>query len=224
MSSAQRVIPAASADSTVTVRSVTQPAGASITLAGAEVSTTRANGREKSLACSGSTATVPAASAAPESTSSHLSPAGTSRSPSATPPSTHGTVPDTCDAASSNSTSLSSATPAVRSPAARASRSGGSETRSVAKAVVATGPGTNALAASSTIAARSSMLPPAPPQSSGTATPNRPRPARPANTGCQAFGSPCSISRTASVAPEPAAQSRTNSRAANCSSVMVLAI
>ena len=68
------------------------------------------------------------------------------------------------------------------------------------------------------------MLPPAPPQSSGTATPNRPRPARPSNTGCQAFGSPCSISRTAAVAPDPAAQSRTNSRAANCSEEMVLEV
>ena len=156
-----------------------------------------------------------------ESRSNHFSPAGTNSSPSATPPSTHGTVPDTCDVASSNSTSLSSATPAVRSPDARASRSTGSDTTRVANAVVATGPGTSALAASSSIAARSSMLPPAPPQSSGTATPNRPRPARRSNTGRQAFGSPCSISRTASVAPEPAAQSRTNSRAANCSSVMV---
>ena len=45
-------------------------------------------------------------------------------------------------------------------------------TTRVANAVVATGPATSALAASSTIAHRSSMLPPAPPRSSGIATPN----------------------------------------------------
>ncbi len=211
-------MPAASTDSTVAARSATRSADTSSTLAGADVSTTRANGREKSLACSAST-TTPSAVA---SMSRDLSPAGTSSRPSARPPSTHGTVPDACDAASSKSTSATSATPAVRSPDARASRSFGSDTTSVASAVVATGPGTSALAASSTIAARSSMLPPAPPYSSGTATPNRPSSARRANTGCQAFGSPCSISRAAAVAPDPAAQSRTNSRAANCSEEMVL--
>ena len=89
----------------------------------------------------------------------------------------------------------------VRPTRARA-RSCGSATTSVASAVVATGPGTRALAASSTIAHRSSMLPPAPPHSSGTATPNKPRSARPPKTGRQAFGSPCSIARTAAVAPD----------------------
>ncbi len=58
MSSAQRAIPAASADSTVTARFSTRSAATSSTVAGAEVSTTRANGREKSVASSGSTVTA----------------------------------------------------------------------------------------------------------------------------------------------------------------------
>ena len=79
------------------------------------------------------------------------------------------------------------------------------------------------------IAHKSSMLPPAPPRSSATATPKSPSSARPANTGRQASAlpesKPCSICRIAVVPPSPEpefrAQSRTNSRAANCSSVTV---
>ena len=92
---------------------------------------------------------------------------------------------------------------------------------SVASAVVATGPGTSAAAASSTIAHRSSTLPPAPPCSSGSATPKIPSSASPCVGGRHASGLPCSTSRAAAIAPEPAAQLRTSSRAANCSSVMV---
>jgi hypothetical protein len=101
----------------------------------------------------------------------------------------------------------------------------GSGTSNVASAVVATGPGISALAASSTIAHRSSMLPSAPPHSSGTATPNSPSSAKLENTGRHASASPCSTARIAAVPPGPEAelraQSRTNSRAANCSSVTV---
>ena len=57
----------------------------------------------------------------------------------------------------------------MRSPDASASSSSACElgTTSVATAVVAIGPGTIAAAASSTIAHRSSTVPPAPPDSSG---------------------------------------------------------
>ncbi len=194
-------------------------------MTGADVSTIRASGSEKSVARSGSTTT----SSQAVSTSSQFPSAGNSTTPPGAPPSTRPTVPDAVDVFGSTCTPPSIATPANRSPDASALRSLGSETTKVATAVVATGPGTNALAASSTIAHRSSMLPPAPPQSSGTATPKRPRPASPANTGrhASAFPSskPYSMSRTAAVAAAPEAavraQPRTNSRAADCSSVTV---
>ena len=122
-----------------------------------------------------------------------------------------------------SSASAVSATPAVRSPDASASSRSARElgTTSVATAVVAIGPGTIAAAASSTIAHRSSTVPPAPPDSSGRATPKMPSWARPAYGARHAAGSPCSMSRAASTALDPAAQLRTSSRAANCSSVPV---
>src|ERR1700756_3484551 len=161
------------------------------------------------------------------SISSVFPPAGRIRTPPSAAPSAHGNVPVARDVSPSNWTETSEpsrATPAKRSPEASAPSSSGekptSERMTVASAVVATGPATSALAASETIAHRSSMLPPAPPQSSATATPNSPSSARLANTGRQASRLPCSISRTAAV-PPLRAQSRTNSRAANCSSVTV---
>ena len=95
--------------------------------------------------------------------------------------------------------SAASARPAVRSPDASASSRSARElgTTSVAMAVVAIGPGTIAAAASSTIAHRSSTVPPAPPDSSGKATPKMPSWARPAYGARQACGSPCSTSRAA---------------------------
>ena len=76
-------MPAASAASTVAANSSTAPVcDAVITVAGADVSTARANGREKSVACSGSSCTP----SLPVSTSSHFPPAGSNRTaPSAAP-------------------------------------------------------------------------------------------------------------------------------------------
>ena len=106
--------------------------------------------------------------------------AGSSSTPAASAPSTYSAVPDAWPL--SYFRSAASARPAVRSPAARASSSSAREpgTTSVATAVVAIGPGTIAAAASSTIAHRSSTVPPAPPDSSGKATPKMPSWARPA--------------------------------------------
>ncbi len=80
----QRASPAASAASTVAARSSTRWAETISTSAGAESSCTRASGREKSVAFSGSTVTPPAVA----STSSHLSPAGSSSTPCGSAPST----------------------------------------------------------------------------------------------------------------------------------------
>ena len=85
-----------------------------------------------------------------------------------------------------------SAMPAVRCPEVSASSTFSSEITSVASAVDATGPGTSAAAASSTMTHRSSTLPPAPPRSSDTATPKIPSWARPSYAARQASGSPCS--------------------------------
>ena len=221
VSSDHRVTPAASAASTVAARSRTRWPDLPSGVTGADFSTTRANGREKSVARSGSTCTPSLA----VSTNSQFPSAGSSRTPPSAAPSTQLTEPDAREVATSKSTLPSSAKPAKRSPSASAASSTGSSTTKLASAVVATGPGISALAASSTIAHKSSMLPPAPPRSSATATPNSPSSARPANTGRQASASPCSVNRIAVVpsSPEPGfrAQSRTNSRAANCSSVTV---
>ncbi len=90
-------------------------------------------------------------------------------------PSTADAVPDTVPSATV--TSALSAAPAVRSPEAScpSHSAWASPSTSVASAVVATGPGTRAAAASSSIAHRSETVPSAPPCSSGSATPNIPR-------------------------------------------------
>ena len=176
---------------------------------------TRARGTEKSVAHSASSATPSAAT----STRITCSPAGSSTTPDSRAPRTWTAVPDTRP--DLNSRSASSATPAVISPVPSPSSSAGSSTTRVASAVLATGPGARARAASLTMAHRSATEPPAPPASSATATPNRPSSASPSNTGFQASGVPCSISRMAAAAAAPAAQVRTSSRAANSSSVIV---
>ena len=86
-----RARPAASAESTVTVRSTIRCAGTASSSAMAPSVTTRASGREKSVAASGSTVTPSAAA----STSTQASPAGSSSTPPADPPRTYSAVPDT---------------------------------------------------------------------------------------------------------------------------------
>ena len=177
--SVQRASPAASAASTVAVRSTIRWLVSGSTVAAAEASSTRASGREKSVALSASTVTPSAVA----STSNHWAPsapAGSNNSPSASPPSTNSAVPVAIPEAASKAMLDVSATPAVRSPEASASSSCSSVITSVASAVVATGPGISAAAASSTIAQSSSAVPPAPPSCSGTATPNIPSCANPA--------------------------------------------
>jgi len=113
--------------------------------------------------------------------------------------------------------------PAVRCPDASASRSVGSDTTSVANAVDGHRPGHQC--PGGLVNHRGEVLDAAP----GAATFLGNRNTEQAQGGqavehrLPGFGSPCSISPTASVAPEPAAQSRTNSRAANCWSVMLVA-
>ncbi len=167
------------------------------------------------MAARGSTVTAESA----QSTSTTSSPAGSSSSPEESAPSAYSTVPDTRPESARRSPPR--ATPAVTRPEHRDWSTTGSVTTRVASAVVATGPGIRARAASSTIAHKSSTDPPAPPAASLTATSNSPSSAMPPYTCRQASGRPPSISRTAAGAPAPAAQLRTRSRAADCSSVMV---
>ena len=168
---------------------------------GRRSSTTRASGREKSVAVKRLDGDTFGGGVDEQPTAR---PAGSSSTPPAvSPPSTNcGACP--IAAVRVEGCRPRSATPAVRSPDASASSSGveRSSTR-VASAVVATGPGTNAAAASSTIAQRSSTVPPAPPSSSGIATPKIPSCARPPYGARHASGSPCSTSRGRPTAPDP---------------------
>src|SRR6202020_3330456 len=145
--SAPRLPPAAAAASSAAAKPSTRSGEAATTVAGADDSTTRANGREKSVGVNGSTVTP---SWAP-STISHVPSAGNSSTAPAAAPQNHGAVPDAVDAARSKWMSGAphpgKATPAKRPAETSASNCAGSEITRVASAVVATGPGTSALAA-----------------------------------------------------------------------------
>jgi hypothetical protein len=169
----QRANPAASAASTAAATSARRWADTDNASAGAESSTTRASGREKSVAFNGSIVTP----SAPASISTTASPAGSTSTPAGSAPSTYSAVPDTV--LPSNCTSADNETPATRSPDISDSRTSERSINKVARAVVATGPGTIAAAASSTIAHRSSTVPSAPPCSSERATPKIPSCANP---------------------------------------------
>ena len=134
---------------------------------------TRASGREKSVAFSGSTVT-PSAVGVDQQRLRRRRAAAAPRRGSA--PSTYSAVPD-ARPPSYRTSADAARRPAVRSPGRQRLEQLGMRTArstSVASAVVATGPGTIAAAASSTIAHRSSTVPPAPPCSSGSATPKIP--------------------------------------------------
>ncbi|SHX08915.1 Uncharacterised protein [Mycobacteroides abscessus subsp. abscessus] len=170
------------------------------------------------MASSGVTVT-PAAVA---STSSQTSPAGRISRPSGSAPRTNLAVP--VAACPSKAISELSARPAVRCPEASASSSAASVMTRVASAVVATGPGTSAAAASSTITHRSAIDPPAPPRSSGTATPKVPSSTRPSYGPRQASAPFSSAARTAAMEPDATAQLRTISRTSARSESIVVEV
>ena len=173
------------------------------------VSTTRASGREKSVACSASTVHAVAARCRPAASCRRRAAAARRRPIGAQHQST---VPDARAAVRvERRRHRRSASPGEaftrrqHRPAAR-----GRATTRVASAVVATGPGTSALAASSTIAHRSSTLPPAPPASSGTATPKMPSSARPREHRPPGVGVALLDVPDAAVPPGPAAHCAPN--------------
>ena len=202
--SSQRASPAASAASTVAARSTTRCAGTVSSSAAASSSTTRASGREKSVASSDSTVTP---SAAP-STSSQLLTRRAAATPRC-PRRRRGRTAPCPRRGRPRRTARRSARPRrCARPDASASSSSACEPSStrVASAVVATGPGTSAAAASSTIAHRSATVPPAPPCSSGSATPKipswaRPRVRRPPRVRLALFDVPRGIHRSRSRRP-----------------------
>ena len=220
MSSAQRVIPAASADSTVAARSAIRSAGTSSTLAGADVSTTRASGREKSVACSGSTATSRRSG---ESISSHFVPGrhqqqtigNTAQHPRhgarrlrrrrveldvAVERHPGGALPGR-ESLAQLSGRTPPAWPARWSPPGRAPE----PWRPLRPS--RTGP---------RCCRPRRRTPRGPRHRTGPVRPGRRRPA------ARLSAHPARYPGPLAVAPDPAAQSRTNSRAANCSSVMVV--